>query len=180
MKPIIDKLHNDHINFIKLLKFLENQLHQLKYFQQIDLASMLDAIQYMKEYPDLVHHPLENVVFKYFLEHYDLVHGELKALLREHDELPVLTDRLIEKLQGAISGTPQIREDLYRDLQEYISVQKAHMNREESHVYPVINTILSDHDWKNVSSTLEMTQDPLFGPSVRKSYQALLQKVINQ
>ena len=179
MKPIIDKLHNDHINFIKLLEFLENQQYLLKNCQQTDLQSILDAVRYMKEYPDLVHHPLENVVFKYFLDNHDEVHSELKTLLHEHDELPMLTDRLMEMLQSALAEVPQKREELYRYLNEYISVQKEHMNREESLVYPTINSVLNNDDWENIKSELEFAKDPLFGDKVKKSYQALLQNIIS-
>ncbi len=178
MKPIIDKLHDDHINFIKLLEFLETQKNLLKSCQQIDIESILDAIQYMKEYPDLVHHPLENVVFKYFLADHDEVCDELKALLQEHDELPVLTDKLMEMLQSALAAVPQKREELCRYLEEYIVIQKEHMNKEESLAYPTIKSVLNDHDWENISSELEFIKDPLFGNNVKKSYQALLQKVI--
>ncbi|MFK7815629.1 MAG: hemerythrin domain-containing protein [Gammaproteobacteria bacterium] len=178
MKPIIDKLHDDHINFITLLGFLENQQHLLKSCQQTDLEAVLDAIRYMKEYPDLVHHPLENVVFKYFLENHDEMYHELKALLHEHDELPVLTDRLMEMLQSALADVPQKREDLYRYLQEYVAVQKEHMSREEALVYPTIKSVLNNNDWENINSELAFIKDPLFGDSVKKYYQALLQKVI--
>lgn len=178
MKPIIDKLHNDHLNFIKLLEFLENQLSHLKHYQRTDLALMLDAMHYMKEYPDLVHHPLENMVFKYFLENHHQVHSELKKLLHEHDELPDLTDRLIEILQDALMDVPQEREELYRLLKEYIAVQKEHMNSEESLVYPTINSVLNDDEWENIKSELEFVKDPLFGDRVKKSYQELLQNII--
>ena len=179
MKPIIDKLHNDHINFIKLLGFLENQQHLLLECKRTDLESMLDAIRYMKEYPDFVHHPLENVVFKYFLEHHDEVHSELETLLHEHDELPELTDKLLEMLQNALADVPQDRKQLCRYLKEYISTQKEHMNREESLVYPTLNSVLKEDDWDSIRSELELVKDPLFGSSVKKSYQALLQKVIS-
>jgi len=179
MKPIIDKLHKDHINFIKLLEFLENQQHLLLECKRTDLEAMLDAIRYMKEYPDFVHHPLENVVFKYFLEHHDEVHNELENLLHEHDELPKLTDKLMEMLQCALSGTPQERKELCNCLKDYISIQKEHMNREESLVYPTINTVLNDDEWSSISSELEFVKDPLFGDRVKKSYHDLLNKVIS-
>ena len=67
MKNILNKLHNDHINFSKLLAFLEKQHHLLEDCIRSDLSSTLDAIKYMKEYPDYVHHPLENIVLNIFL-----------------------------------------------------------------------------------------------------------------
>ena len=166
MKPIIDKLHKDHINFIKLLEYLENQQHLLKECKRTDLETMLDAVRYMKEYPDFVHHPLENVVFKYFLEHHDEVHSELNQLLHEHDKLPELTDRLMEMLQSALADVPQKRDKLGRYLKEYISVQNEHMNKEESLVYPALNSVLKEDDWNSIDSELELIKDPLFGDNV--------------
>ena len=179
MKPILDKLHNDHLNFAKLLEFLEKQLQLLKDCKRTDLESVLDALRYMKEYPDLIHHPLENVVFKYFLDHYDDVNKELNLLLQEHNELPELTNKLIEMLQAALANEPQEREKLSGYLKEYIHVQKEHMNKEESPVYPVMDSTLSDDDWENINSELVFVKDPMFGDKAKHSYQELLQKVLS-
>ncbi len=179
MKPILDQLHKDHINFVKLLEFLEDQMQQLKDCKHADFELILDALRYMKEYPDLVHHPLENVVFKYFLDHYDEVHNELNLLLHEHDELPELTNRLIEMLQAVLANEPQEREKLYRYLEEYIGAQKQHMNKEESPVYPAIDSRLGENDWQNINSELAFIVDPMFGSKTKHCYQELLQKVIS-
>ena len=116
MKPILDKLHKDHINFFKLLEFLERQAELLKDCEHIDLELILDALRYMKEYPDLIHHPLEDIVYRYFLEHFNEVHNELIFLLHEHDELPDLTNKLIEMIQAVSANEPQDREKLYHYL----------------------------------------------------------------
>ncbi len=179
MKLILDKLHKDHINFFKLLEFLEHQAQLLKDCEHIDLELILDALLYMKEYPDLIHHPLEDVVYKYVLEHSDKVHNELVFLLHEHDELPELTNKLIEMMQAVSASEPQDREKLYKYLTDYIRSQKEHMNKEESPVYPAIDSTLSENDWKNINSELVFAQDPMFGDRVKDSYQGLLQKVLS-
>ena len=179
MKPILNKLHQDHINFFKLLEYLDSQAQLLKECERIDLELILDAIRYMQEYPDLVHHPLEDVIYKYVLEHFDEVHNELVYLLNEHDEMPELTNKLFEMVQAALAGEPQKRQELYRYLKEYVDRQKNHMNKEESPVYSVIESTLSEHDWKNINSELSSVNDPMFGKDVKRSYQELLQKVIN-
>ena len=53
------------------------------------------------------------------------------------------------------------------------------MNKEESPVYPVIDSMLSDNDWKSINSELMFAQDPMFGDRVKHSYQGLLQKVLS-
>ena len=179
MQPILDKLHNDHINFFKLLTFLEEELHLLEECEDCDLTSTLDAIKYMKEYPDFVHHPLEDVVFKYFLEHHEEAHEKIVELLHEHDEMPKLTEKLLNMLEGVLAEVPQKREDICDNLKKYISIQKEHMDLEEAYVYPVINSTMNENDWNNIDSELAHVEDPLFGKNVEKAYQGLLQQIVS-
>jgi hemerythrin-like domain-containing protein len=178
MQNILSKLHRDHLNFIKLLDYLEEQHRLLEKCENTDLELVLDAIWYMKEYPDLVHHPLENVVFKYFLQHYADAQEDIDALLHEHEEMPELTNKLLGMLRGALVDVPQSREELCAYLKEYISVQKEHMNEEEARIYPLLNSKLNENDWQKIDSELAHIEDPLFGNKVEKSYQNLLQYVV--
>ena len=152
MKSILNKLHNDHINFSQLLSFLEKELHLLEECEYCDLTSTLNAIKYMKEYPDYVHHPLEDVIFNYFLEHHEEAHEKIVELLHEHSEMPKLTEKLLTMLEGALAEIPQKREDICDYLKKYISIQREHMNEEEVYVYPVINSTLDENDWNNIDS----------------------------
>ena len=178
MKPILDKLHNDHKNFSKLLFFLEKQLQLLKNNRHSDFSLTLDAIKYMKEYPDYVHHPLEDIVFKYFIKHHEEAHDKITELLHEHDEMPKLTETLLEMLEGVLAEVPQNREELCAYLNKYITIQKEHMNQEEAHVYPILNSKLDEQDWVRIDSELANIEDPLFGKNVEKSYQGLLQQIV--
>lgn len=178
MKDLLNKLHNDHINFTKLLTFLEKQHHLLEDCERSDLGSILDAIKYMKEYPDYIHHPLENVVFKYFLENHKEAHEKIVELLHEHEEMPLLTEKLLEMLQGALADIPQNRDELCSYLKEYISIQKEHMNQEEVYVYPIVNSKLGEKDWEKINTELAHVEDPLFGKAVEKSYQGLLKQIV--
>ena len=179
MKPVLDKLHNDHINFSKLLSYLDKQLQILEECESFDLTSTIDAIKYMKEYADYVHHPLENVVFKYFLEHNDESHEHILELLHEHDDMPLLTDKLLYMLEAALADLPQSRKELCAYLKKYIAIQKEHMHQEDLHVYPILNSTLDEHDWGIIDSELANVEDPLFGKKVEQSYKALLQRVLS-
>jgi len=179
MKNILNKLHNDHMNFIKLLTYLEKQYHLLEDFERSELSSVLDAIKYMKEYPDCIHHPLENIVFKYYLDHYEEAHEKITELLHEHEEMPLLTNKLIDMLQGALADIPQRHDELCRCLEKYISLQKKHMNEEEAHVYPILDSTLNENDWNKIDNELAYVEDPLFGEKVKKSYQGLIQQIVD-
>jgi hemerythrin-like domain-containing protein len=179
MKSILDKLHKDHKNISKLLSFLEHQLYLLGKCENFDLSTTLDAIKYMKEYPDNVHHPLENIVFKYFLDHHEQAREEITELLHEHEGMPILTENLLRVLEGALADVPQKREELCSCLKKYISIQKEHMQQEEAYVYPILNSILDENDWEKIDSELAHIEDPLFGKSLEKTYQGLLLQIIS-
>lgn len=179
MEPVLDKLHEDHKNFAKLLIYLEQQLLQLEDCKKCDLSATHDAIRYMKEYADYAHHPLENIVFKYFLNNYSDAHDELIGLLHEHEDMPVLTDKLLEMIEMVLSDMPQERDILCNNLKKYISVQKEHMNREEAEVYPIINATLGKHDWEKMNSELINIDDPIFGDKVENSYKRLFEQIFN-
>lgn len=173
MSELLDKLHNDHINFSKLLTFLEAQLSLLEDCESSDYVTMIEAIKYMQSYPDFVHHPLENVVFHYYLEHYDGAREEIRLLLKEHQEMPELTDKLLAILESVLADEPQERKMLCDNLQNYIALQKEHMNNEEANIYPILHSTLNDQDWENIESELLDIEDPLFGQQIEASYQRL-------
>ena len=169
----LDNLHNDHINFSKVLSFLEVQLNKLKACGEPDLDLILLAIQYMKEYPDQIHHPYENIVFRYFLEHYPDKHDAIKALMDEHDNMPLLTQRLLEMLQAILVDEPRSREELCNILDQYIKKQKEHMNIEEESIYPLLKSTMHKDDWSQVTNSLGVMNDPVFGSSIKSIYQPL-------
>ena len=73
---------------------------------------------------------------------------------------------------------PQKREDLCAYLNNYISIQKEHLNEEEAHIFPILNSKLGDNDWKNIDTELAYVEDPLFGEKVEKSYRGLVQQIV--
>lgn len=174
MSTILKKLHNDHVNLSKLIKFLERQLILLKSCKTSDIVTTIDAIRYMKDYPDFVHHPLENVVFYYYLDHYKEAHEEILYLLNEHQQMAALTEKLFVTLEGVLAGEPQNRQILCDTLDQYIAIQAEHMNQEEANIFPMLKSTLNKQDWINIQSELSEIKDPLFGVEVKQTYKQLL------
>lgn len=173
METILDTLHNDHVNFIKLLIFIENEIDKIKKCELVDFETMLLCMKYMKEFPDAIHHPLENILFEYYLKHYDDHRDEINALFHEHEEMPVLTENILHMLQSVLAEEPISRDALCENLSKYIDIQKSHMNHEESVIYPVLYSAMKDNDWKKLHDLKEVSVDPLFGKNKKESYQSL-------
>ena len=173
MGNILDSLHTDHKNFSKLLSYLDHQVTCIKDCEVVDFDTIMLCIKYMKEFPDAIHHPLENIIFDYFLQHHGSYKEEIKSLFHDHEEMPVKTEKILTMLQSVLAEEPINRDSLCDTLSTYIEDQKAHMNYEESTVYPELYKKMNDNDWKTLNEFIEVNDDPLFGDNKKERYESL-------
>ncbi len=174
---IIDKLNNDHINFQKVLSLLSEQVSLLEKCDDSCLELVLDIIKYMKDYPDFTHHPLEDEIFKHYLQHNKTNKRKFTHLLQEHIDMLTLTQELIEMLEGAIAGQPESREKLCNALREYLAIQTEHINTEETDVFPILRSTFDDAEWQQIDVKVRHVVDPLFGNELTKAYENLYQRI---
>jgi hemerythrin-like domain-containing protein len=55
--------HAEHLNFVTLLGLLEAELDRFSRGKAPDYELMLDIMFYMTHYPDVLHHPKEDLAF---------------------------------------------------------------------------------------------------------------------
>ncbi|MCB1755189.1 MAG: hemerythrin domain-containing protein [Gammaproteobacteria bacterium] len=174
MQKLMAELRRDHRNIGRLLKLLEGELDKMSNDGDPDLLLMLDIVDYVENYPDLVHHPRENLVFAAYkaksLEGAEIVDG----LLEEHRLLPKMT-RLFRTLLEEVSDSAIIitRDELRAKAQEYIDRQREHLNTEERLMFPMIESTLDEEDWHDLEATSPEYKDPLFDAEVDR-YQNIL------
>ena len=178
MHKIMKGLQKDHHNLAKVLKIMELQLEHIADGDDSALALMLDASNYIQSYPDVIHHPKENKVFEVFKSRSKEEAGALDTLTQQHKDMPDTTVKFKEMLDAAINGLGFIsREDLVKKIQDYLELEKEHMNLEESVVFPLINETLEDKDWKLLEELVEADSDPMFTDKVEETFENLYQSI---
>ncbi len=163
MQRIMKELHRDHGNINRLLKLLEGELEKLAEDGDPDFDLMIDIVDYVENYPDLVHHPREDVVYKAYqaksLDGQEIV----ERLLEEHKQLPQITHEFKLLLEEVNSGAAIVsRVELIDKARAYIEKQRVHLVTEESLLFPMIKEVLDDDDWKTLESSMPVSKDPLF------------------
>ena len=63
MPDTLDQWHTEHVNFAKLLNLLEAELDLFHEGDSPNYELMLDIMFYMTHYPDVLHHPREDLAF---------------------------------------------------------------------------------------------------------------------
>lgn len=177
MKDILDKLHQDHINASKLLDIYEQQLEELKQGGSPDYLVMRDIMKYMNGYPDVVHHPLEEMIFEKLEEKDKELTDKIGKLYHEHSEIDDTGDVLAEILSKIAAGQVTSLDVFLEKSEKYLDLMRSHMNLEESEIFPKIRERVTEDDWEAVDLALAGHSDPLFGDKVEQEYRALYESI---
>lgn len=177
IKNVLDKLHQDHINASKLLDRYEEQLEKVKQGDSPDYMIMRDIMRYMNGYPDIIHHPLEEVIFEKLEEKNNELAGKIGKLYREHSEIDDAGDNLYEILSKITAGEVTSLDVLRENSEKYLELMRSHMDMEESEIFPKIRELLTENDWETIDLALAEQNDPLFGSKVEEEYQELYKSI---
>ena len=87
MKTLIESLHEDHRNLGKLLMLLETDWLALQSDSDPNYSLMVDIIEYVYSYPDVFHHPREDLLYQSAMERAPSVTEEIEPMLHQHSAL---------------------------------------------------------------------------------------------
>ncbi|NIB42047.1 hypothetical protein HBA55_20750 [Pseudomaricurvus alkylphenolicus] len=180
MHPIEKQLHKDHYHFSRLLRCLQRQVESLESDSRVEnpLSLILDALDYIKVYPERWHHPVEDVIFAHIARSHPQHAKKIAAIHAEHQDLEQST-RDLDALFTAIANDTVVPMDrLMRDSREFLMRQLSHIDRENELTYPLMAECLSDGDWQELEAQIEAADDPLFGDNLRQEYMELLDYVL--
>lgn len=180
MPTVLDKLHHDHINQSRLLNLLENEMQQMEEGGNPHYLDMYDIMNYMIHYPDVFHHPYEEVLFEKLGEVDTVAAKTIAKLCDEHSKLNELGTELERTLHIAISGNIVSKDTLMEELKEYVGVLREHMNIEERQIFPLIKEELTEDDWEHIQQSLEQVQDPVFGDVVSDEFTRLYDSIVSR
>ncbi|WP_119165538.1 hemerythrin domain-containing protein [Algihabitans albus] len=173
MAETLRRLQEDHRNIARLLQVLEHQLALFAEDGEVDYEVMTGALEYMRRYPDLEHHPREDRVMQQLRQRDPEAAEKVGDLEREHIRLKGVTERFTTALENVLAEQEVSREaftDLGRD---FVAQQRAHMRTEDETFFPAAERSLTAQDWAEVEASMTQVGDPLFGPRVAQECAAL-------
>lgn len=179
MSDTLETWCKDHANFSQLLNLLEVQVGFFLEDQKPNYGLMLDILYYMTHYPDVFHHPKEDLVSAR-IRKLDAGAGVLvEDLMQQHVVLRESGAKMLELLQGITDGVMLKRESVEEPARIYIAYFRSHMKKEESEIFPLAQTLLSEVDWADIETAAPFKADPLFGDgSLESRYTVLHQQIV--
>ncbi len=178
MHQLIAELHQDHINLTRLLNVLEGQLLRFQADEMPDYMLLLDLVEYVESYPDLIHHPREDIIFRIYLERGRQGESSILRLMDEHKTLISQSHALRNLLEQTAQGMVSPRAAVEEAIIDYLQAQRAHLDAEEGEVFALLDQSLLPDEWERAQAEMPVNDDPLFGRQVQQRYRSIFDLIM--
>jgi len=180
MPDAIAHWHAEHVNFAKLLDLLEGELDLFHQDDSPDYEMMLDIMFYMTHYPDVLHHPKEDLAFARIKEREVSARPVVDELTEQHERLKERGNALVHALDDIVNGSITSREHVEAHGRAYVSDFRKHMQTEEAAILPLAAKLLRSRDWAAIDAAIRHFDDPLFGKNGEQRYAALRRQIASE
>ena len=178
MSNLVEQIHQDHVNASKVLDLLEKEVERARAEQMPDLELLEDAMRYMINYSDLVHHPKEDAMFNKLVQKEPDVADEVKVLREEHETLARLSGEFLEIVKAAEYSEFVLRDEVIKRGSEYVETLRSHMDAEEVGLLKRARASLDAEDLEEIDTAYASARDPLMEDSLKEEYTALYRSLL--
>ena len=170
-------LRLEHGNLSKLLALIEDQVAAADAGLPMDKELLRLACEYFSDYPDLCHHPKEDLVYRRLSERDPDARAGLRDLVAEHRRLHGLTEEFTETVRR-LREEPQAAEPGALDvMRHFLERYRQHMRDEDERFFPLAEERLSKDDWDILDFALFDRDDPLFDHAAEERFSVLRQRI---
>ena len=173
MPQVIEELQREHRDLAKLMAVIERQAEVLHDGRAPDYDVLRSVLRYISNYPDLVHHPKEDLVYRRLVERDQVAIVEVHNVLQEHGALEDMAASLAAQVDDADGGPEGARAELEKLARGYVEAYRRHMAMEEGELFPRALGALSEADWAAIAAAVSGSADPLFDGAATNQYRNL-------
>lgn len=175
MTQAIQTLRSEHRTTARMLDLLDRQITLFEEAQSPDYDLLKDVIDYFLTYPDLYHHPKENLILEVLREKDPEMAAPVGDIAKEHAELSVRLHEFSQAVVEVLMEMEISRDSFVTIARNFIDEQRQHMVKEEQVFFPAALEALSDRDWEAINKKVSHFQDPLTAAEGELKFDSLRQ-----
>ena len=175
---IIDLLRQEHRNIKKLLLVLERELDVFARGDRPDYEVVQAVIAYFQVYPDVYHHPLENLVFERLKARDPTAVENIGDLAGEHRIGSERLRRVAQAIESVLADRELLRQDISDIIRDFIEHERRHIAMEDRDFFPAAVRVLQPQDWADITLRSTDQKDPLFSEVVEERFDAVRGHII--
>lgn len=155
-----DLIH-EHEAILFALKVMEEISRRVESGKDVPIKDITDLIDFIKLFADKCHHGKEEGFLFPAMEEAGIQkqNGPIGAMLQEHES----GREFIKKMQSAVSGTSINKDEFVKSAKGYISLLRAHIEKENTVLFPVGDVKISPARQKELLAQFEKFEDEVIG-----------------
>jgi len=175
---IVESLKDDHRYMVKLLYQLEQQIKSMSGLtgQALNLDLLLEIVDYIKQYPEICHHPIEEKMFEMIKQKpmgfTDI--ALIEKVIDEHVMLDALAELLEIKIGECLVGRCS-QASLLRTGKMFLQQQLKHIDCEQSYIFPLCKQHFEEDDWHQLQLVID---DIMSKEDNLEIYQKMREKIV--
>lgn len=175
---LVEELRREHTELRAILDCLEQALTVIgSSEQEIDFAELAEAVYFMTEYRDIVHHSKEALLLRQLARR----RRRLRALVRElgehHASLKSEGINFLELLEDAAEDAIVSREEMLACGRRYCSAQREHLRRLEASVFPEVEREFGADDRHALGQHQEHAREALIERLTHEQFERLARQL---
>ena len=171
MTKAIEDLKNEHEAILASLKILGALAGRLQRGLDVQRRDIHDFIAFLREFADKCHHGKEEGILFPALVKAGIPEkgGPIGVMLSEHTE----GRELIKEMEAAVSGKED-HERFTRAAKQYSSLLQAHIEKENSVLFPSAESVLTVAQWDQIQDAFEQHEQKVIGAGRHEELHAML------
>ncbi len=170
--------HADHVNFLRILDFLEVEVRAFRDGAHPDYELMRDIIYYLGQYSDRYHHPREDAAFGCLAARDLTMLPAVHRMQHEHRVIAEAGRILLGYLDDILGDAIFERTRVEAAAAMYLLYYRLHIDFEETEIIPAARDLFTREDWAEVAATVPSAADPLSGGDADPRYRNLRRRIL--
>jgi hemerythrin-like domain-containing protein len=170
---IIELLSREHRNIERLLAVLERELEIFDRGGRPDYEVIRAIISYFEVYPEVYHHPQEDLIFAKLKMRDPAAAAKVGDLAREHQQGAERLRRVAHAVDNVLADREVLRQNVDSIVRDFIDHQRRHITMEDRDFFPAALKALEPQDWTEIASAMTNPGDPLFSAAAEETFGAL-------
>jgi hemerythrin-like domain-containing protein len=175
---IIDRLSQEHRNIEMLLAVLERELEIFDRGDRPDYEVIRAIISYFELYPEVYHHPQEDLVFAKLKIRDPAAAAKVGNLALEHQKGAERLRRVAQAVDSVLADREILRRNVDNIVRDFIEHERHHIMMEDRDFFPAALKALEPQDWTEIASALTNHEDPLFSEAAEETFGALRARIL--
>src|SRR5206468_3686473 len=151
---IIERLSREHRNIEMLLAVLEHELEIFDRGDRPDYEIIRGIISYFELYPEVYHHPQEDLVFAKLEIRDPAAAAKVGNLALEHKKGAERLRRVAQAVDSVLADREILRQDVDIIVRDFIERERRHIMMEDRDFFPAALKALEPQDWTEIASAM--------------------------